>query len=239
MEFYPPPRLHPRSHPPEKSPWGRTVFHRPDTVPSLLRRVCWISSSLFARKATEDRLDSNSASATHANSSPSAKRCWKPGITPDFITVDGGEGGTGAAPQEFSDNLGYPLRDGLLLVHNALVGVNLRDRIRIAASGKVFASYGMASAIAMGADWCNVARGFMFSVGCIQSQLCHTNLCPVGVATQSNRLQKALVVDEKAERAYQYHKNTVDALAETAAACGIASPSDFEAPPPIPANQSA
>jgi glutamate synthase domain-containing protein 2 len=116
-----------------------------------------------------------------------------------------------------------------LLVHNALVGVNLRDRIRIAASGKVFASYGMASAIAMGADWCNVARGFMFSVGCIQSQLCHTNLCPVGVATQSNRLQKALVVDEKAERAYQYHKNTVEALAETAAACGIASPSDFKA----------
>ena len=150
------------------------------------------------------------------------------GISPDFITVDGGEGGTGAAPQEFSDSLGYPLRDGLLLVHNALVGVNLRDRIRIAASGKVFASYGMASAIAMGADWCNVARGFMFSVGCIQSQLCHTNLCPVGVATQSKRLQKALVVDEKAERAYQYHKNTVEGLAATAAACGIASPSDFE-----------
>lgn len=156
------------------------------------------------------------------------KAMLETGITPDFITVDGGEGGTGAAPQEFSDNLGYPLRDALLLVHNSLVGVNLRDKIRIAASGKVFASYGMASALALGADWCNVARGFMFSVGCIQSQLCHTNLCPVGVATQNKRLQKAVVVDEKAERAYQYHKNTVEGLAETAAACGIASPSDFK-----------
>ncbi|MFP6639704.1 MAG: FMN-binding glutamate synthase family protein [Myxococcota bacterium] len=150
------------------------------------------------------------------------------GITPDFITVDGAEGGTGAAPQEFSDNLGFPLREGLLLVHNALVGVNLRDRVRIAASGKTFASYKMACAVALGADWCNVARGFMFSVGCIQSQMCHTNLCPVGVATQSKRLQKALVVDEKAERAYQYHKNTVQGLAETAAACGIDSPADFK-----------
>ena len=99
---------------------------------------------------------------------------------------------------------------------------------RIAASGKVFSSYGMARALALGADWCNVARGFMFSVGCIQSQLCHTNLCPVGVATQSKRLQRALVVDEKSERAYQFHKNTVEGLAETAAACGIESPSDFK-----------
>ena len=149
------------------------------------------------------------------------------GVTPDFITVDGAEGGTGAAPQEFSDNIGYPLREGLLLVHNALVGVNLRDRVRIAASGKVFASYGMACALALGADWCNAARAFMFSVGCIQSQLCHTNLCPVGVATQSKRLQQGLVVDDKAERAYQYHKNTVEGLAETAAACGIDSPTEF------------
>ena len=150
------------------------------------------------------------------------------GITPDFITVDGGEGGTGAAPPEFSDHLGYPLREGLLLVHNALVGTRLRDRIKIAASGKRFASYQMASALALGADWCNVARGFMFSLGCIQSQLCGTNLCPVGVATQNKRLQRALVPEDKAERAYLFHKGTLEGLADTTAACGLEHPDQFE-----------
>lgn len=150
------------------------------------------------------------------------------GVTPDFITVDGGEGGTGAAPPEFSDRLGYPLREGLLLVHNGLVGVGLQDRIKIAASGKRFGSYEMASAMALGADWCNVARGFMFSVGCIQSQLCGSNLCPVGVATQSKRLQRGLVPDEKSERAYQFHKNTIEGLAATTAACGLDHPNEFE-----------
>jgi glutamate synthase domain-containing protein 2 len=149
-------------------------------------------------------------------------------ISPDFITVDGGEGGTGAAPTEFSDHLGYPLREGLLLVHNALVGTNLRDRIRIAASGKRFASYQMASALALGADWCNVARGFMISLGCIQSRLCGTNLCPVGVATQKKRLQRALVPGEQAERAYRFHRATLEGLAETAAACGLEHPELFK-----------
>jgi glutamate synthase domain-containing protein 2 len=148
-------------------------------------------------------------------------------VTPDFITVDGGEGGTGAAPPEFSDHLGFPLREGLLLVHNALVGTALRDRIKIAASGKRFASYQMASAMALGADWCNVARGFMFSLGCIQSQICGSNLCPVGVTTQKKRLQRALVPEEKAERAYRFHQGTLDGLAETTAACGLDHPRQF------------
>lgn len=155
------------------------------------------------------------------------KAMLQTGITPDFITVDGAEGGTGAAPTEFSDHLGFPLREGLLLVHNALVGIGVRDAVKLAASGMRMASYEMASAMALGADWCNVARGFMFSVGCIQSQSCHTNRCPVGVATQDARLQRALVVEDKAQRAYRFHKNTVGGLAEMTAACGLDHPNQF------------
>ena len=148
-------------------------------------------------------------------------------IVPDFITVDGGEGGTGAAPQEYSDHLGMPLREGLVVVHNSLVGIGVRDQMRVAASGKRSASYEIASAMALGANWCNIARGFMFSVGCIQSQSCHTNKCPVGVATQNPTLQRALVVEDKAKRAYNFHKNTVQGVAEMTAACGLDHPNDF------------
>jgi glutamate synthase domain-containing protein 2 len=149
------------------------------------------------------------------------------GISPDFITVDGGEGGTGAAPLEYSNHLGMPLREALILVHNSLVFGGLRDEIRIAASGKRIDSFQIAAGMALGADWVNVARGFMFSVGCIQSQLCHTNTCPVGVATQDARLQKGLVVEEKAERAFRFHRNTVQGLGEITAACGLDHPGDF------------
>jgi glutamate synthase domain-containing protein 2 len=155
------------------------------------------------------------------------KAMLETGIKPDFVTVDGAEGGTGAAPQEFSDHLGMPLREGLELVNNALIGIGVRDEVRIAASGKLTASYEMASAMALGANWCNVARGFMFSVGCIQSQSCHTNQCPVGVATQDPRLQRALVVEDKAERAHRFHHNTVQGLAEMTAACGLEHPNQF------------
>ena len=155
------------------------------------------------------------------------KAMTETGIVPDFITVDGGEGGTGAAPQEYSDYLGMPLREGLGIVHNALVGIGVRSDVRIAASGKRAASYEIASAMALGADWCNIARGFMFSVGCIQSQTCHTNKCPVGVATQDSRLQRALVVEDKAQRAYNFHTNTVQGLAEMTAACGLDHPNEF------------
>jgi glutamate synthase domain-containing protein 2 len=146
---------------------------------------------------------------------------------PDFIVVDGAEGGTGAAPLEFSDSLGTPLVEGLLLVQNVLVGAGVRHRMKLGASGKLVSASAMARAMALGADWCNSARGFMFAVGCIQSQRCHTNRCPVGVTTQDKRLQRALVVPDKAQRVHQFHRNTVHALAEMVAAMGLDHPSEL------------
>jgi glutamate synthase domain-containing protein 2 len=114
------------------------------------------------------------------------------GITPDFIVVDGKEGGTGAAPLEFTNHVGTPLVEGLTYVRNALIGAGLRDRIRLGASGKLLTAFDLVWAMAMGADWCNSARGFMFAVGCIQAQICHSNRCPVGVTTQDPRRVRAL-----------------------------------------------
>ncbi len=152
------------------------------------------------------------------------KAMLETGILPDFIVVDGGEGGTGAAPVEFSDHLGMPLREGLLFVRNTLVGANLRDKIRIGASGKIISAFDIASILAMGADWANAARGFMFAIGCIQSRNCHTNKCPTGVATQDPLRQRALVVPDKAERVASYHRNTLKALAQMLAAAGLDHP---------------
>jgi glutamate synthase domain-containing protein 2 len=121
-------------------------------------------------------------------------------IYPDFIVIDGKEGGTGAAPLEFVDHLGMPLKDGLTFAHNALVGIGLRERIKIGASGKIVSAFDIARAMALGADWCNSARGFMFALGCIQSQSCHTDRCPTGVATQDRSRQRALVVPAIADR---------------------------------------
>jgi glutamate synthase domain-containing protein 2 len=149
------------------------------------------------------------------------KAMLETGVTPDFIAVDGGEGGTGAAPLEFTDHVGAPLREGLMLVHNTLIGVNLRDRIRVGASGKVVTAFDIARTIAMGADWCNSARGFMFALGCIQSQTCHTGKCPTGVTTQDPGRMRALVVPDKAERVFQFHQNTLKALKELLAAAGL------------------
>ncbi|EOX8625424.1 FMN-binding glutamate synthase family protein [Acinetobacter baumannii] len=150
-------------------------------------------------------------------------------IVPDFIVVDGSEGGTGAAPIEFSDYIGTPLREGLRFVHNTLVGAGLRDQVKIGASGKIISAFDIASTFALGADWVNSARGFMFAVGCIQAQSCHTNQCPVGVATQDKDRQKALHVPTKAERVFYYHKNTLHALSEMIAAAGLRHPSDIKA----------
>lgn len=158
-----------------------------------------------------------------------AKAMLETGILPDFIVVDGKEGGTGAAPLEFTDHIGAPMREGLLFVHNTLVGLNLRDKIRIGASGKIVSAFDIASVLAIGADWCNSARGFMFAVGCIQSQSCHTNKCPTGVATQDPLRQRALVVPDKAERVYNFHRNTLKALAEMLAAAGLTHPSQLQA----------
>ena len=152
------------------------------------------------------------------------KAMLETGITPDFIVVDGKEGGTGAAPLEFMDHMGMPLRDGLSFVHNALVGCGLRDRLRLGASGKIISAFDMARVMALGADWCNAARGFMFAVGCIQAQTCHTGLCPTGVTSQDPRRQRAIVVPDKADRVFNFHRNTVQALAELVAAAGLDHP---------------
>ncbi|EST14852.1 hypothetical protein EDP1_2722 [Pseudomonas putida S610] len=158
-----------------------------------------------------------------------AKAMLQTGILPDFIVIDGKEGGTGAAPVEFTDHIGVPLREGLLFVHNTLVGLNLRDKIKLGASGKIVSAFDIASVLAIGADWANAARGFMFAIGCIQSQSCHTNKCPTGVATQDPLRQRALVVPDKAERVLNFHRNTLHALAEMLAAAGLDHPSQLEA----------
>jgi glutamate synthase domain-containing protein 2 len=158
-----------------------------------------------------------------------AKAMLETGITPDFIVVDGAEGGTGAAPVEFTDHVGAPLQEGLLLVHNTLVGLNLRQRIKLGCAGKVVSAFDIARMMALGADWCNAARGFMFALGCIQSQSCHTGHCPTGVATQDPHRQKALVVPSKADRVLQYHQNTLKALKELVQAAGLRHPGDVSA----------
>jgi len=149
------------------------------------------------------------------------------GIYPDFIVVDGKEGGTGAAPAEFVDHMGMPLQEGLLFAHNGLVGLDIRDRIRLGASGKIITAFDMARTRAMGASWCNSARGFMFAIGCIQAQSCHTGRCPVGVTTQDPLRQRSLVVPDKAERVYNFHRHTLDALAEVIAAAGLKHPGEL------------
>jgi glutamate synthase domain-containing protein 2 len=158
-----------------------------------------------------------------------AKAMLATGITPDFIVVDGAEGGTGAAPLEFTDHVGAPLQEGLRLVHNTLVGLNLRDRIRIGCAGKVVSAFDIARLMALGADWCNAARGFMFALGCVQAQTCHTGRCPTGVATQDARRQRALVVPSKAERVQRFHDNTLKALKELVQAAGLAHPGEITA----------
>ena len=148
-------------------------------------------------------------------------------ILPDFIVVDGAEGGTGAAPVEFTDHLGMPMREGLLFVHNTLVGAGLRAHVRVGAAGKIVSAFDIARVMALGADWANAARGFMFAVGCIQSQSCHTNRCPTGVATQDALRQRALVPEDKAARVHSFHRNTLRALAEMLAAAGLRHPGEL------------
>ena len=150
-------------------------------------------------------------------------------ITPDFIVVDGAEGGTGAAPVEFVDHVGVPLQEGLLLVHNSLLGVNLRHRIKIGAAGKVITAFDIARMMALGADWCNSGRGFMMALGCIQAQTCHTGTCPTGVTTQDPVRQKALVVPDKATRVANFHRNTMHALQELVQAAGLKHPKEITA----------
>jgi glutamate synthase domain-containing protein 2 len=155
------------------------------------------------------------------------KAMMKTGILMDFMVVDGGEGGTGAAPAEFLDHVGAPLRPGLVLTRNALVGTGLKDKVRLAASGKQISAFAIASSMALGADWVNSARGFMFSLGCIQSMNCHNNRCPTGIATQDPTRQHGLDVKDKAVRVTNFHHNTVKALMEVVGAAGCKHPGEL------------
>ena len=153
-----------------------------------------------------------------------AKAMSESGITPDFIVIDGAEGGTGAAPAEFIDHVGVPMHEALMLVHNTLVGLELRDRIKIGAAGKIVSAFDIARTLAMGADWCNAARGYMFALGCIQSMSCHTDRCPTGIATQDPARWKRLDVPDKAGRVAEFHGNTLHALRDLLSAAGLEHP---------------
>ncbi|MBY0403260.1 MAG: FMN-binding glutamate synthase family protein [Cyanobacteria bacterium] len=149
------------------------------------------------------------------------------GIYPDYIAVDGAEGGTGAAPREFSDYIGMPLNDALVFVHNALVGINARDKVKVMAAGKIIDGFDIVSKIAMGADVLYSARGMMFALGCIQALQCHSNNCPTGVATQNPDLVKGLDPTDKGERVYNFHKNTIHSVKELIGAAGLKSQRDL------------
>ena len=155
------------------------------------------------------------------------KAMQETGLSPSFITVDGGEGGTGAAPLEFSNSVGMPLREALVFVQNALRGIDRRDSIRLIAAGKIITAFHMVRAMALGADLCNSARGMMFALGCIQAQKCNSNICPVGIATQNDFLAHGLVVGEKAVRVASFHRETVAAFVELLGAAGLSSPGDI------------
>ena len=156
-----------------------------------------------------------------------AKAMTSTGILPDFIVVDGSEGGTGAAPVELTDHMGMPMLEGLRLVHNTLVGLNLRQQIRLGASGKIISGFDVMRTVALGADWCNSARGFMFALGCIQAQTCHTGNCPTGVTTQDPKRQVALVVPNKADRVQNFHRHTLESVQEMLQATGLHQPSEL------------
>jgi len=155
------------------------------------------------------------------------KAMLEEGTAPDFVTVDGAEGGTGAAPLEFANSVGWPLRDAIAFVHGALVGAGLRDRMRIIASGKIVTGFHMVRALALGADLCNSARGMMFAAGCIQARRCNTNNCPVGVTTNDPRLERGLVVEDKGPRVERFHRETIASFLKLIAAAGLDHPREL------------
>jgi len=149
------------------------------------------------------------------------------GITPDFLTVDGGEGGTGAAPLEFTNSIGAPLTESLIFVHNALVGYSVRDEIRVIASGKVATGFDIIKRLALGADMCNSARAMMMAIGCIQARKCNSNHCPVGITTHNPQLVAGLVVEDKYKRVANYHYATLKSVSEMIGAMGLPTPADL------------
>jgi len=156
------------------------------------------------------------------------KAMLETGILPDFITVDGGEGGTGAAPTEMTNSVGTPIKDAIIFVHSALIGVGLRDKIRIIASGKMFSAFHVLRALALGADSVNSARGMMLALGCIQARSCNTGHCPTGIATQDPERNKGLVVEDKAQRVANFHHETILNLMDLLGAAGLKSIEQLE-----------
>ncbi len=157
------------------------------------------------------------------------KAMLESGITPDFIVIDGSEGGTGAAPVEYVDHIGMPMRDALQLVHATLVGAGLRSEIRIGVAGKIISAFDILRACALGADWVNSGRGFMFALGCIQSRSCNTDCCPTGIATQDPYRQHALDPMDKGQRVANYHANTLKAVAHLLGTAGLSHPRELTA----------
>lgn len=155
------------------------------------------------------------------------KAMVKTGITPDFITIDGGEGGTGAAPLEFSNHVGCPLKEAIVFIHNCLVGFGVRDKVKVAVSGKITTGFDIVSKIALGADICNSARGMMMALGCIQALRCNSNTCPVGIATHDPDLVAGLNVENKSQRVANFQQETVKVARELMGAMGIPSPSEL------------
>ncbi|WUS68413.1 FMN-binding glutamate synthase family protein [Kitasatospora sp. NBC_01246] len=208
-------------------PQGRTVnsppYHRVFSTPRELVRFVARMRELSGGKPTGFKLCVGSRRQFLAV----CKAMLEEGTTPDFIIVDGAEGGTGAAPLEFADNIGLPLTDGLMIVQNALVGTGLRERIRIGASGKVATGSDLVRRLALGADFTNAARAMMFAVGCIQAQRCHTNTCPVGVATQDPRRARALDVGDKSQRVMRFQEATVKSALQIMASMGVTDPAEL------------
>ena len=208
-------------------PQGRTVisppFHQVFSTPRELVAFVARMRGLAGGKPTGFKLCVGSRSQFLAV----CKAMLEENVTPDFIVVDGAEGGTGAAPLEFADNVGMPLTEGLSTVHQALVGVGLRDRIRIGASGKVATGSDLVKRLLQGADYTNSARAMMFAIGCIQAQRCHTNTCPVGVTTQDPRRARALEVGDKSLRVQRFQEATVKSALQLMASMGVDEPSDL------------
>nr|WP_202477185.1 FMN-binding glutamate synthase family protein [Streptomyces sp. SID5470] len=208
-------------------PQGRTVisppYHRVFSTPRELVRFVARMRELSGGKPTGFKLCVGSRQQFLAV----CKAMLAEGTAPDFIIVDGGEGGTGAAPLEFADHVGTPLTEGLLTVHNALVGAGLRDRIRIGASGKIATGTDLVKRLVQGADYGNAARAMMFAVGCIQAQRCHTNTCPTGVTTQDPRRARALDVRDKTPRVQRFQEATVASALQLMASMGVTDPADL------------
>ncbi|WP_405591384.1 FMN-binding glutamate synthase family protein [Streptomyces sp. NBC_01190] len=208
-------------------PQGRTVisppYHQVFSTPRELVRFIARMRQLADGKPTGFKLCPGSRQQFLAV----CKAMLEEGVTPDFIIVDGAEGGTGAAPLEFADHVGTPLTEGLLTVHNSLVGVGLRDRIKIGASGKIATGTDLVKRLVQGADYGNAARAMMFAVGCIQAQRCHTNACPTGVTTQDPRRARALDVGDKTARVQRLQEATVASALQIMASMGVTDPAQL------------